>query len=199
MREHRSERPRVLEPALAYRILGGVAGWNFTVIVALTPAVGYFGGILKYFQGLSVSTLKGRVPDVRPDRSRTRSLGGHCLTPGCRERTASWPGPRLPGIVAGRTVLLVNDSRKQLAWKGVSAAAAALSVIVTRRVLGLVWERFGGEEPPTDPGNRRLTWRAALTWAVAMSVGAAVSRVVAVRLSARVWEAATHEAPPELA
>jgi len=96
-------------------------------------------------------------------------------------------------------VLLVNDSRKQLAWKGLSAAVAALSVIATRRILALLWERLEGNKPPTDPGNRKVTWRAAMTWAIAVGVGVAVSRVVAVRLSARAWEAATHEAPPELA
>ncbi len=113
-----------------------------------------------------------------------------------RRRRAS---TQLPAIAAGRTVPFVNESGKRLAWKGISAGAAALSVIVTRRVLTLAWERLEGEKPPTDPVDRKVTWRAALTWAVAMGVGLAVSRVVAVRLSARAWEAATHEAPPQTA
>jgi hypothetical protein len=91
----------------------------------------------------------------------------------------------------------VNESRKQLAWKAISAGSAAVSVLVTRRVLTAVWQRFGSEPPPEGVTDRRVTWRAALTWAVATGVGIAVARVVTVRLSARAWEAALHEAPPE--
>ncbi|MGH9235872.1 MAG: DUF4235 domain-containing protein [Acidimicrobiales bacterium] len=87
-------------------------------------------------------------------------------------------------------------NKKRLVWQGISAAAAALAVVVTRRVLGTVWRQVRGEPPP-DPADRKVSWAAALTWAMAMGVGIAVARVVAVRLSAEVWEAATHEAPPD--
>jgi hypothetical protein len=91
----------------------------------------------------------------------------------------------------------VDDTRKQLAWKAISAGSAAVSVLVTRRVLTAVWQQFGTTPPPDVATDRRVTWRVALTWAVATGVGIAVARVVAVRLSARAWEAALHEAPPE--
>ena len=91
----------------------------------------------------------------------------------------------------------VDESRKQLAWKALSAGAAAISVLVTRRVITAVWQRFGGEPPPEGAADRKVTWRAALTFAVAMGVGIAVARVVTARLSARAWEAATHETPPD--
>ena len=89
----------------------------------------------------------------------------------------------------------MDQTRKQLAWKAINAGIAAVSVLVTRRVLTAVWQRFG-TEPPGGPDDRTATWRSALTWALATGVGVAVARVVAVRLSARVWEAAMHEAPP---
>ena len=93
----------------------------------------------------------------------------------------------------------VDESKKQLAWKAISAGTAAVSVLVTRRVLTAVWQRFGATPPSDGTADRKVTWRAALTWAVATGVGIAVARVVAVRLSARAWEAALHEAPPESA
>ncbi len=92
----------------------------------------------------------------------------------------------------------VDKSKKQLAWKAVSAGAAAISVLVTRRVITAVWQRFGGEPPPEGAADRKVTWRAALTFAIAMGVGIAVAKVVTARLSARAWEAAMHEAPPGL-
>jgi hypothetical protein len=91
----------------------------------------------------------------------------------------------------------VDDSKKQLAWKVVSAGSAAVSVLVTRRVLTVVWQRFGSAPPPDGAADRKVTWRAALSWAVATGVGIAVARVIAVRVSARAWQVAMHEAPPE--
>jgi hypothetical protein len=93
-------------------------------------------------------------------------------------------------------VRAVDDSKKQLMWKAISAGSAAISVLVTRRILTAVWQRFGST-PPEGVADRTVTWRAALTWAVATGVGLAVARVIAVRLSARAWEVAMHEAPPE--
>jgi hypothetical protein len=90
----------------------------------------------------------------------------------------------------------VAGTKKQLAWQGISAGAAALSIVVTQRVIAIVWRKVRGEPPPKGPADRRVTWGAALTWAIAMGVGIAAARVIAVRLSAEVWEAATHEAPP---
>jgi hypothetical protein len=95
------------------------------------------------------------------------------------------------------TVHTVNESRKQLVWKGLSAGAAAIAVLVTRRVVSGGWQRLRGEPPPEGIADRKVTWRTALTYAVAMGVGIAVAQVVAARLSARAWEVATHEAPPE--
>ena len=95
------------------------------------------------------------------------------------------------------TVPTVNESRKQLAWKGLSAGVAAIAVLVTRRVVSGGWQRLRGEPPPEGVTDRKVTWRTALTYAVAMGVGIAVAQVVAARVSARAWEVATREAPPE--
>ena len=97
----------------------------------------------------------------------------------------------------GRTVSGVAGTKQRLVWQGASAGAVAISVVVTRRVLNVVWRQVRGEPPPDDPTDRRVTFGAALVWAVSMGVGVAVARLVALRLSARAWEAATHEEPPD--
>jgi hypothetical protein len=88
----------------------------------------------------------------------------------------------------------MNEPAKRVLWRGFSATVAAISVIVTRRVLAAAWKRFGGGPP--DEADRRVTVGTALTWALSMGVGIGIARLIAMRVSARVWEAATHEAPP---
>ena len=101
-------------------------------------------------------------------------------------------------IAVRRTVRMVDETKKRLLWRGLSTGTAAVSVVVTHRLLAIVWRKVHGTPPPEGPADRRVTWGAALTWAAAMGIGVAVSRLIAVRLSARAWEAATHEAPPEV-
>ena len=103
----------------------------------------------------------------------------------------------LPSPGPGRTLPAVVKLEKRLMWKGITAGAAAISAVVTQRLMSIAWRRVRGEPPPDSPADRRVTFAAALTWAVGTGVGLAVARVIAVRLSARAWEAATHEAPPE--
>ncbi len=100
-------------------------------------------------------------------------------------------------MTAQRTMRAVGKTKKRLLWRGISAGAAAVSVVVTQRLIGAMWRKVRGTPPPEGPADRGVAWGPALTWAVAMGIGVAVSRLIAVRLSARAWEATTHEAPPE--
>ena len=90
-----------------------------------------------------------------------------------------------------------SPQQKDLGWKVVNAASVAVAAIVVQRLLSMAWRLVRHQAPPSGPGDRRVTWAAALSWAVSMGVGIAVSRVVAVRLSGKAWEAAVHEPPPE--
>jgi hypothetical protein len=88
------------------------------------------------------------------------------------------------------------SARDRLEWQGISAAASALFVLVTQRVLGIIWRQLRGSPPPDTPTDQSVSWGAALTWAIATGAGVAVARLVAARLSEDVWEAKKHEAPP---
>ena len=107
------------------------------------------------------------------------------------------PVPLL-SITPSLTMQPVDEAKKRLIWKGISAGAAAVSVVVTQRLMTTMWRKVRGTPPPEGPADPRIALGPALTWAVAMGIGVAVSRMIAVRLSARAWEAATHEAPPEV-
>jgi hypothetical protein len=87
---------------------------------------------------------------------------------------------------------------KTLSWKAVSYGAGALSTVLTRRMLVMVWNRFRDVPPPENLADRRASWMQAVSWAVATGVGIGVTRLLALRSAATVWEAATHEAPPGL-
>ena len=93
-------------------------------------------------------------------------------------------------------VRTASQTEKQLGWKVLNATASAVAVVVTQRVLTVIWRRVHGGPPPEGPADRRVTLGAALTWAVAMGAGVAVSRLIAIRLAADAWEVATHRPPP---
>jgi hypothetical protein len=91
----------------------------------------------------------------------------------------------------------MSATRKRLIWQGISAGAAALSVVAMQRGLEIGWRRVRHEPPPKDPTDQSASWGSALTWAIALGAGVAVARLVAVRLAEDVWEVATHEVPPD--
>jgi uncharacterized protein DUF4235 len=89
----------------------------------------------------------------------------------------------------------VRNIEKRLLWRATSTIAAAISVLVTRRVMTILWTRVRGEAPPE---GRTVTFVDTMTWAASLGVGVGVARLIAARVSARVWEAVTDEAPPEI-
>jgi hypothetical protein len=88
--------------------------------------------------------------------------------------------------------------KKTLIWKASSLAAGTLAGVATERLLGLIWTRMSGNQPPLQ-ADRRISWPTAVSWAAATGVGVAVARLVANRSAAVVWERVTDDAPPDVA
>lgn len=86
---------------------------------------------------------------------------------------------------------------KNLTYQLLSAFAGIVAAVTARKVVSALWR--GDAEPPLNPADRRISWRAGLTWAVAAGVGAAVARLVALRAAAAGWEMTTGETPPGIA
>lgn len=76
----------------------------------------------------------------------------------------------------------LDDSRK---LQILSAAMAVGLAAATRWTLRKGWVMSTGEDPPDNPADRRVSWRAALIWGALTGASAGVAR----RLASGVREA----------
>jgi hypothetical protein len=83
---------------------------------------------------------------------------------------------------------------KRASYQALSALAGIVAAALARKIVSALWR--GDTDPPLNPADRRVSWRAGLTWALATAVGAAVARLIALRGAAAGWEMATGEPPP---
>ena len=84
------------------------------------------------------------------------------------------------------------DRRREIEWRVVAAASAALATIATRRLFTTAWHALGWSPEEAEWGN----WGQALAWGVAVGAGMGAARVVAQRAAAAGFERVTGEAPP---
>jgi hypothetical protein len=82
--------------------------------------------------------------------------------------------------------------RREVEWRVVAGASAALATIATRRLLTTLWRSLGWSPDEAEWGS----WREALTWGVAVGAGMGAARVVAQRAAAAGFERVTGETPP---
>lgn len=83
---------------------------------------------------------------------------------------------------------MTNEAEQDTAYRALSTLAAIGAGVLTRKLLSRVWTDVTGEEPPANPADPTVGWRAALTWAAATGVAVGVGRVVGRRLAAGAWE-----------
>lgn len=83
-------------------------------------------------------------------------------------------------------------------WKLLALGAGLIAGEATEAVLGFLWRRVQGSEPPSNPASPRVSWPKALSWSLAIGVSVAVSRLLVERAAANAWQAATGSLPDEL-
>jgi len=83
-------------------------------------------------------------------------------------------------------------TRREIEWRVVAGATAALATIATRRVLTRLWHAAGWSPDEAEWG----TWGQALAWGIAVGAGMGAARVVAQRAAAVGFERITGEPPP---
>ncbi len=83
---------------------------------------------------------------------------------------------------------MTSEADRGTAYRALSTMAAIGAGILTRKLLSRLWADVTGEEPPDNPADPSVGWRAALTWAAATGVAVGVGRVVGRRLAAGAWE-----------
>ena len=82
--------------------------------------------------------------------------------------------------------------RREIEWRVVAGASAALATIATRHLLTQLWRAVGWSPDEAEWG----TWGQALAWGVAVGAGMGAARVVAQRAAAAGFERVTGEVPP---
>lgn len=73
-------------------------------------------------------------------------------------------------------------------WEAVALASATAAAVLTRRLLKSGWSSLRGDEPPTNPAARSVTWGDALAWTVATGVTVGIARLLAQRGAASGWK-----------
>jgi len=87
---------------------------------------------------------------------------------------------------------VATPSRREIEWRVVAGASAALATIATRRLLTQTWRALGWSPEEAEWG----TWGQALAWGIAVGAGMGAARVIAQRAAAAGFERVTGDAPP---
>ena len=77
------------------------------------------------------------------------------------------------------------DKHGDFASRAVGGVAGGVAGFATRKVMGTVWKKTTGKEPPTHPEDPDVALIEALSWAVVMGVAMSVARLVAIRLATK--------------
>ncbi len=93
---------------------------------------------------------------------------------------------------------MAKKTRADIAWNVLALAAAALSGLLTRKVIGVAWRGAKKSDPPTNPVARNTGWADALEWVAVSGVALGVARLVAQRGAAAAWKAKTGDYPKPL-
>ncbi len=92
----------------------------------------------------------------------------------------------------------VSNGMGPAGWKVVGGLSAALAGKGTQQVVGKLYTRATGKEPPDDPTHPHLDMREALVWALVSGVSVALVRLLVERGAAMAWVWATGALPPGL-
>jgi uncharacterized protein DUF4235 len=78
--------------------------------------------------------------------------------------------------------------------KAVTTLAGMAAAFVARKVIGFVWTKITGRQPPGKAEDPDVAIGEALAWTVVLGTGVAVARVLAVRLAVR--QSSSHGSEP---
>jgi Protein of unknown function (DUF4235) len=84
----------------------------------------------------------------------------------------------------------------RILWALLSAAAAAIAGVATRKLVDVAWQGTTGRELPPEDDDRSISLPAAAAWAAGVGAAAGVARVMSRRGAAKAWEKTTGDPPP---
>ncbi len=92
----------------------------------------------------------------------------------------------------------MSQSRDKAGWRLFGGLSAVLAGLAARKLIGTVWTRLTGKEPPTNPAGPDTSWPEALGWAAASGIAIGVARLLATRKAATTWAKRSGRLPPGL-
>lgn len=79
----------------------------------------------------------------------------------------------------------MSDKQEDFSVRAVGGIAALIASFVARKVIGRVWTRAVGREPPTHPEDPRTGLAEALGWAIVTGMGMEAARLLAARAATK--------------
>lgn len=90
------------------------------------------------------------------------------------------------------------ESSDEMGWRLFGGLSAVLAGLAARKLLGAVWIKVTGKNPPMNPASPSTTWPEAVGWAAASGLAMGVARLLATRRAAATWAKRTGKLPPGL-
>ncbi|MFG3442043.1 MULTISPECIES: DUF4235 domain-containing protein [Nonomuraea] len=80
------------------------------------------------------------------------------------------------------------EERPDVAWRVVGGLVGLATAWAARKILGFVWVKTTGKEPPVDPDSPEVSMGEAIGYAVVMGVGMSVAQIVVNRTAKKRYD-----------
>ncbi|MBB6349316.1 DUF4235 domain-containing protein [Nonomuraea muscovyensis] len=80
------------------------------------------------------------------------------------------------------------EERPDVAWRVVGGLVGLATAWAARKILGFVWVKTTGKEPPVDPDSPEVGMGEAIGYAVVMGVGMSVAQIVVNRTAKKRYD-----------
>jgi hypothetical protein len=80
------------------------------------------------------------------------------------------------------------EDKPDLAWRVVGGLVGLATAWAARKILGFVWVKATGKEPPIDPDSPEVSMGEAIGYAVLMGVGMSVAQIVVNRTAKKRYD-----------
>lgn len=90
------------------------------------------------------------------------------------------------------------DEKPDIAWRVIGGLIGLVTAWGARKLLGIVWVKATGKEPPLDSESDEVTMGEAIGYAVVMGVGMSVAQIVVNKTAKKrynAWKAVKQASP----
>ncbi|WP_336205833.1 DUF4235 domain-containing protein [Nonomuraea sp. LPB2021202275-12-8] len=80
------------------------------------------------------------------------------------------------------------DDKPDVAWRVIGGLVGLATAWGARKLLGFIWVKATGKEPPVDPDSPEVNMGEAIGYAVVMGVGMSVAQIVVNRTAKKRYD-----------